>query len=587
MLKELNDILSCPVIIYTSFKQTDVGNMNNCTTIDKFKFDMQELLKSGYTSMSLRQIHECRNSHALWPNKAFCLIFKGGYIDNYTLAFPVIKELNIHVDIFVSTDLVGVNEYPEVSNFTPHFGWDQAQEMCDSRLVNIFALWHPFDECKPNKEQVIEGKVIQIINKISGNDARLAFFYDKFDYESLDILHKLRISINLINYLNITLNNIQAGCVPTICINYNSNIFDIIDNYKATCTSLLEREESLLPDKSLHDINWNNNNFETLVLPIEKHPLVRNYLRHAFPLSVLATGRKDKAEYFVLNEYIDIIFRPWYHWFDYDNHLYDSWDCICCRRISRDIIEENRIDVIAYIINGLKIGYYSDLWLDTFYIPGKPGYNSMHLTHCLLVYGYDKDNDVLNTLTYTNSGMYEQLDVHPNDIIRACSNNYFQYINMLKRNDNSQVEYNISILKRKLYNYINSIYSYEGNTKYNKINNDQLCNFKACEAFSEYIESTAKKENKIYSVALYGFSEHKKYMAWRLKFICSHENIDCNEVDLFVDYANIKCDFLINACVKFNMKNSASLLSKIVNTINDLVVKEKSAITSLLNLFGI
>ena len=122
-------------------------------------------------------------------------------------------------------------------------------------------------------------------------------------------------------------------------------------------------------------------------MPIDKNPLIKNYQRHAFPLSVLAADRKDKAEMFVLNEYIDVVFRPWYHYFDYDNHLYDSWDCITCCRLNRETIMVNKINVVDCVLNGLNMGYYSDLWLDTYYIPGKPDYGSLHLSHGLLVYG--------------------------------------------------------------------------------------------------------------------------------------------------------------------------------------------------------
>mgnify|MGYP006920174395 FL=1 len=122
-------------------------------------------------------------------------------------------------------------------------------------------------------------------------------------------------------------------------------------------------------------------------MPIDKNPLIKNYQRHAFPLSVLAADRKDKAEMFVLNEYIDVVFRPWYHYFDYDNHLYDSWDCITCCCLNRETIMVNKINVVDCVLNGLNMGYYSDLWLDTYYIPGKPDYGSLHLSHGLLVYG--------------------------------------------------------------------------------------------------------------------------------------------------------------------------------------------------------
>jgi len=102
----------CSIIVYTSFKSFDNGKMANCTSIVKFESDMKKLIDNGYEAISL----------AL-------------------------------VDIFIATDLVGLNTYPGIENFIPHFSWEQANEMHRSGLVDIYAFWHPFDEKKQTKKQ--------------------------------------------------------------------------------------------------------------------------------------------------------------------------------------------------------------------------------------------------------------------------------------------------------------------------------------------------------------------------------------------------------------------------------------------------
>mgnify|MGYP006920174396 CR=1 FL=1 len=44
-------------------------------------------------------------------------------------------------------------------------------------------------------------------------------------------------------------------------------------------------------------------------------------------------------------------------------------------------------------------------------------------------------------MTYTQRGQYERLDVAPDDILRACSNDYFLWLNLFKSNKCSQVNY--------------------------------------------------------------------------------------------------------------------------------------------------
>jgi hypothetical protein len=173
-------------------------------------------------------------------------------------------------------------------------------------------------------------------------------------------------------------------------------------------------------------------------------------LRHAIPLSVIGVTRKDKAEMIVLNNYIDVVFRPWYHFFDYDNHLYLSWPELICNRIMGDFFRELNINIADCVVSGLKAGYYSDLWLDAYYIPGKGMYQKMHLAHNILIYGYSKDDNIFLAISYTDSGHYDRLRIKPENLIRACLNEYFISIQLIKNNPEATVDYNDALITDKL-----------------------------------------------------------------------------------------------------------------------------------------
>lgn len=104
--------------------------------------------------------------------------------------------------------------------------------------------------------------------------------------------------------------------------------------------------------------------------------------------------RKDKAEFIVLNNYIDVVFRPWYYFFDYDNHLYLNWRELKSCVLKNDFLRTANINAVDAVINGLRSGYCIDAWADEYYILGKGGYNRRHLTHNLLIYSYDATNKV-------------------------------------------------------------------------------------------------------------------------------------------------------------------------------------------------
>ena len=576
----------CPVILYRAF--CTIGDeKGNCITTEKFENDMNKLLAAGYQSISLAKIEEYRRKQIALPEKAFCILFHGGYINHYTLAFPVINRLGIHADAFIATDLVGANAYPGIQDFCPHYGWEQVVEMHSSGMVDFYALWHPFDDNKANKEAAVREKIDLIDLKIKSGNARTTFYFNTYEDEEIQILQKLNIPLYIGGFLATTPGRIRSGFVPYIEINQDSDIFDLIDIYYETCTSLLKREESILAQNDQTLIWTQPQDWHSIYLPIEEKPLIRNYLRHAIPLSVLAADRKEKAELVVLNSYIDVVFRPWYHWFDYDNHLYDAWNCITCCRMNREMVVATKINVADFVLQGLSTGYYSDLWLDTYYIPGKPGYGTTHFSHWLLIYGYVQETQSFCALSYTENEHYERLYVQANDLLKACSNDYFLWLNLLKVNKSERVIYNKNFLVSKLRGYVQSEYNAMDYTKYNAYDNNQLYNWDACRAFPNYLLSTGEREEWVFKLPLYGFLEHKKCMGWRLAYIASQENIVEPIFQAFATYTEQQYEILLNLGMKYNCVHDENILYRLAAGCSELVERERECILQLLNLLSV
>lgn len=122
-----------PVLLYTSFSEREQEDMRYCTTAGKFKRDLVQMLESGYKPVPLKDIHPLKYG----ADKLFSIAMTGGYADNYTVAFPIPKELNIPASIFVCTELIEKDSYPGINPFIPHFGWKEAREMRNSGLVDI------------------------------------------------------------------------------------------------------------------------------------------------------------------------------------------------------------------------------------------------------------------------------------------------------------------------------------------------------------------------------------------------------------------------------------------------------------------
>ena len=81
-----------PILQYTSVIEKDNGRIKYCTTAEKFEQDIQTILSEGYTVLSLRELEEGVQIRMEDVGKKCCIVFKGGYLDNYTVVYPILKK---------------------------------------------------------------------------------------------------------------------------------------------------------------------------------------------------------------------------------------------------------------------------------------------------------------------------------------------------------------------------------------------------------------------------------------------------------------------------------------------------------------
>ena len=132
-------IIRCPILTYTSVVPKDDGDTNFRTTAQKLETDIETLLTNGFTPISLREAYGSNtlDNPCVEP---VCIVFLGGYENNYTVAFPILKRYNIPVSIFVATDFVGVREYPSVKGYS-HILTGNRHRKC------VTAVWLKYFRC--------------------------------------------------------------------------------------------------------------------------------------------------------------------------------------------------------------------------------------------------------------------------------------------------------------------------------------------------------------------------------------------------------------------------------------------------------
>lgn len=106
-----------PVLMYHSIS-TIPGNPL-CVPVKQFTEEMEWLHRKSYHTLSLEQFYQALANKAPIPEKPILLTFDDGYEDNYTAAWPILRQYGFRAAFFIITSYTG----PRVMN------WDQLNDL--------------------------------------------------------------------------------------------------------------------------------------------------------------------------------------------------------------------------------------------------------------------------------------------------------------------------------------------------------------------------------------------------------------------------------------------------------------------------
>lgn len=565
-----------PIFQYDRIVETYTGDPYGSVSAEKFELDMKTLLREGYSSLSLKDYYNMsqKSDEELKNVKFFTLTFTGGKLDTYKYAFPIIKELGLRASFFLEIENVGKSEEGSLD----FFGWEETQQMVDSGLVKFYLLWEPLKKDE-NFKDVVSKKIDTLNTHINGNGD--IFAYSGCEHKFLAELDSLGIYSLVMDTYKFNADDIVKGAIPAAWIGITEDVRDVITEYCSTCSVKMIRADSVKSETTqdivLDDEILNSN----IILPVCAEPIVKNYLHHAVPLSVIGATRPDRAERIVLSEYIDFIYQPSMAWLDFHADPYVAWDYLTCQTITGTMLKANRISPIEYMINALKEGFYCDIWLDAYYIPCKSWYKKSHFSHGLLIYGYDGEKREFLCLTYANELHYIKVKVKADDMIAGTNNEYFAHIKLLTNNYSYKVPYDIRRLYEKLYNYSHNICHYDP-SRFNKNARNQSIQIDAGKAFADDLDTVHRKHKYIPLALTYTYVEHKRIMMWRINYIAEKEKLVIPNLDDMSKAISKSLTFVMNALIKYNMKGSDGLMDSIVNSMRSINQIEENAISDLL-----
>lgn len=97
-------------------------------TPDKFDAQMGYLAQNGFTPITLDTLYGVFGGQVSVPARPVVLTFDDGYIDFYTIVYPILRKYNFHGVSFIPTGLIGGGYY---------MNWNQIKEIQSSGLVTF------------------------------------------------------------------------------------------------------------------------------------------------------------------------------------------------------------------------------------------------------------------------------------------------------------------------------------------------------------------------------------------------------------------------------------------------------------------
>ncbi len=93
----------CTVIVYHRIAWTPLGYHDVCVSPGRFRDHLEYMVRHGYAFLSLEQYQEYLAGRLALDRDSVVVSFDDGYRDNYTAAFPLLKELGIPAAVFLCT----------------------------------------------------------------------------------------------------------------------------------------------------------------------------------------------------------------------------------------------------------------------------------------------------------------------------------------------------------------------------------------------------------------------------------------------------------------------------------------------------
>ena len=121
----LNDHYTVPVVMYHKVESLEQGRADTVSP-QRLRYHLDYMKTKGYSVLSLEDYVEGVRTGRKFDHKSVVLTFDDGYDNNWSNAFPILKEFGYPAAIFIPSEQMGQPGY---------LPWEQVKEMADSGIT--------------------------------------------------------------------------------------------------------------------------------------------------------------------------------------------------------------------------------------------------------------------------------------------------------------------------------------------------------------------------------------------------------------------------------------------------------------------
>ena len=143
-----------PILMYHSIQKGEVTNPSFEVSAKNFEMQIMTLIQNGYAPICFKDYERYNRGEAGLPVKPFIIALDDGCLDNYTVAYPILKKMMAQATYFINPAYMGRKIYAY-----PHFTWDNAREMEASGLIDIQSHTYSHTDMSVASEERIKEEI--------------------------------------------------------------------------------------------------------------------------------------------------------------------------------------------------------------------------------------------------------------------------------------------------------------------------------------------------------------------------------------------------------------------------------------------